>query len=119
MAKDLHQFGQELQVLLGVPSRIRGNLVGRIRYQCDLVRLDPQHQVDELLRRIAFDIELCLQQRPQGIHIRIPDMAFVRTRMNRNSFSSKRFAVKCDFLYIGVISPTRIPQGSYLVYIYT
>ena len=53
-----HHLGEELLMSHGVPTMVRGELVGSIGHQGHLGRLHLQHQLDELLAGVALDIEL-------------------------------------------------------------
>ena len=84
-----------------------------------LVGLHLQHQIDELARGIALDIELGAEQGTQRVDIALADMPLVRTRMHRDAVRAKTLAVLRNFQYIRDIATPRIAQCGHLVDVHT
>ena len=71
-----------------VPAMIGGRLLRVVGNQRDLLGLGLRHEVEEILGRIALDVELrprklVVDQRPDLGQIGEPDMALVGPRMHR------------------------------------
>ena len=102
-----------------IPACVGSNLGRQVRHQCNLRRLNIQHQLAEILRRITLDIKLRMQCWLESIHIRATYMPLIRTRMHSDTLSSETLAVQRHPNHIGVITTAGIAQSCYLIYINT
>ena len=91
--KGFHDVGQFGLVPTSVPPGIGGDLIRSVGNECYLRGLYLEHQLRELLRRIALDVELCMEHRFEVEHVLITDMAFVRTGMHRDALCAEGLTV--------------------------
>ena len=108
-------IGEEVEVRLGVPAMIRGNLVVAIGHESDLRGPVLQDQGDEFRDGVALDVELRGQERTKVAHILITDVALVGTRMDRDTLGTKTFAVLSYAQDVGVVATARIADGGHFI----
>ena len=106
--KLIENFRQEFLICFRIPTGIGSNLWRIVGNQSYLMRFNFQHQVNKFRRRITFNIKFSPQQRTQIIYIRTTNVTLVRTGMNGDTISPKRFTIKRYLYYIGHISPASI-----------
>ncbi|MNT40628.1 hypothetical protein D3C72_1769530 [compost metagenome] len=93
-----------------VPAMVRGGLARIVRHQRHLLRLARLAQRQEVLRRIALDIELGLRERvvdqsPEHGQVGEADMPLVRPRMDRQATGA---GLERDAAEMGDIRPRQI-----------
>lgn len=100
--KDAHPYAPGLQpgdkllhtlhFLTGRETTIGRGSVDRVRYERRLLRQLGFYNLNEIVMRIALDVELAAwitgHQRSQRANIIEPNMSLVRSRMNRNAGSA-------------------------------
>ena len=108
-------FSQKVFVFQRVPSCIGGDGVNCVRNQGYLIRHHFVHYVDEFRYRVAFNVHFHVEERPDGPHVRIPDMPFVRAGMHGDSLGSEVYAVKGRLLNVRHVPAPGIAKGGELV----
>ena len=103
----------------GVPSRVRGYGVVRVRNEGDLIRHYLKHQIHETWNRIPFYVEFCSHRRSDRPYIRVPDVPFIRPRMDSDTFRSDSLAVDRRLLHIRHVPAAGVAEGRDLVDVYT
>ena len=91
----------------------------RVGDEGDLVGYDLAHQVDEGPDGIALDVELSGDVGADKPDVRIADVPLVRTGMYGDALCTESLAVPGGFLHVREIAPAGVPEGGYLVYVYT
>ena len=91
----------------------------RVRNECHLIRHDLKDKVHETRNRVSLYVELGLDCRSDGSHVRVPDVPFVRPRMDGYPFRAESLTVCRGFLHVGHVPAARIADGRYLVDVHT
>ena len=107
----VHQFAQLVKVLLHVPTRVGRQHVWRVGHQRHLRRLYGEHQIDERLDGVTFNVQFCFDDRLERIDIVISDVSLVRARVHGNALCPVGFAIFSDLHHIGHVSATCIAKS--------
>ena len=110
---------EEIKMPAGVPSVIRGQLVGVIGHERHLRRADIRYQCQKLLRRVALYIQLCGHHGLQLIDIFLTDMPLIRAGMHRDTLCAEQLAVHGKTLNVRHITATRVAQCGDFIDVYT
>lgn len=112
-------LGEEVEVGSDVPSGIGREGIGSVRHERDLSRFHEQHELDELLGRIAFDVELRAENRTEPVDVVAADVTLVGTGMHCDAVGTEALAVDGYFFHVGDIAATGVADGGYFIYVYT
>ncbi len=110
--------GEEVCMGEHVPSGIGGELVRRIRHQCDLGRAYGADEPGKFVGGIALDVEFGVELLGELVDIGMPDVALVRAWMHRDALCTETFAIEGHAEHIGVVSASSVAQGGDFVDIY-
>ena len=99
---------QHRRVLEGIPAGIRSEHVGGVGDQGNLLGSAFEDQINKITAWVAFNVEFSADHSPQGAGIRIPDVAFVRTRMYGNSLGAKVLRAQSNLEYVGHIASSAV-----------
>ncbi len=102
----------------GIPTRIGGQLVGRVGYERHLMRFILHDQIHKFRYRIAFDIKFRGANRLQFRYIRVVNMPLIGARMHGNSLPAEGFDVFGNLYQIGEIAAARVAQKGDFIDIY-
>ena len=119
LAQDVDNLSEERRIGGHVPSGRRGEVAGLVGHQGHLLGLYFEHKINEFGRGVALDVEFRGDQSSEFDHIVVTDVALVGARMHRDALGTEFLAVHCHLLHVGIVLAAGIPQGRYLVDVYT
>ena len=106
---------EEVTTIIHRPATIGGERIRLVRHERHLLRAYRADEVEERVRRVALDVELCGDHLPEVSHILISDVSLVRSRVYRDPLSTKLLTAACCQYYIRRVSATSVAEGRYLV----
>ncbi len=112
-------FLKEFGIGLYIPAGTGGKGVGGIGNKSHLLGSDLYHKAQEIIGRIALDVEFGCDDLSEVIYVAACDMPLIGTRMDRNSLRAELFAVDGEFNDIGNILAASVAQRGDLVYVNT
>lgn len=116
------KFGDDVNQVIfvryGIPTRIGRDGTNGVGHERDLFGLAFKHQIDEIVLRIAFDVELGVHHRAQIARVLVADVPLVRARMNRDAVGAKSLNISRDLQKIGHVTAAGVPQRSDFVDVY-
>ena len=115
LAEAAHHVGEQRAVGPRVPAVVRRYLVLRVGNERHLRRLHLQYEAREAVYRVALNVELSPDERPQCPHVGVAYVAFVGPRVHGYALGAEQLAVLCHAEHVGVVAAPGVADGRHLV----
>jgi hypothetical protein len=105
-----------------VPAVVGGGLLAAVRHQRALRGAQRTHQRQQVVKRVALDVELgrrpFAQQRVQLVHVLRADVAFVRARVHGDAVGAGAQRQRGDVAHVGQPDRPRVAQQRDAVHVH-
>ena len=108
---------EELGVFGDVPAGARSQCARSVGHERDLFGHYFHDHADEVVGRVAFDIEFGGYDLAQFIDVAARDMPLVGAGMDGDSLGAETLAVEGEFFYVGDVFSAGVAQSGNFVYI--
>lgn len=102
-----------------VPAVVGGKLAGGVGDECDLCGSGVEHESDEVIRRVAFDVELGRDGFRQNGDIVHADVALVGSWVHGDALGPEALAIEGDLEQIRDSAPACVAEQGDLIDVYT